>query len=319
MKAVLANGGRPQISELPEPKPTQYEILVDVYATAINRADLMQVIGNYPPPPDAPETLGLELAGEVIGVGEGVANFSVGDRVMALVGGGGYAEKAVVHYEHTMPIPDNLSFQEAAAIPEAFLTAYSNAVEIGRLAEGERFLIHAGASSVGLAAIQIAKVIGATVAVTASAAKHGICTEAGADLCIDYKTEDFQQRILEDYPGVHLIVDMVGAPYWEKNLQILEKWGRLVYIGLQGGSITEANLGVIMRKCLIITGSTLRARTHERKTSLIRNFSEWGLAYFKEGRLKPNIWRVMTFDEVEEAHNLMRRNENAGKIVLTLA
>lgn len=318
MRAVLAQENKPVVVELPDPTPGEGEVLINVKATALNRADLLQVMGNYPPPPGAPETLGLELAGEIAALGDGVTQWQIGQRVMALVGGGGYAQKAVVRAEHIMPVPDRFSFEEAAAIPEAFLTAYSNMVEIGGLQSGERVLIHAGASGVGLAAIQIAKVIGATVIVTASAGKHDVTAEAGADMAIDYKTQNFADEILKQYDGVQLVVDMVGAPYWDDNVRVLEKWGRIVFIGLQGGAVAQVNLGAIMGKRLTVSGSTLRNRTDERKSSLIRNFTAWAAPYFDAGHLKPNIWKVMPLDAVEEAHNLMRSNQNAGKIVLTI-
>jgi putative PIG3 family NAD(P)H quinone oxidoreductase len=316
MRAVLAQNQQPVIVDLPDPTPGQGEVLVKVTATALNRADLMQVAGKYPPPTGAPETLGLELAGEVRALGAGVTGFAVGDRVMALVGGGGYAEWAVVPADHLMPVPEGFSDAEAAAVPEAFLTAYSNMVQIGQLREQERVLIHAGASGVGLAATQIAKVIGAEVIVTASAGKHPVCREAGADMTVDYQTEDFVERVLAEYPGVHLVVDMVGAPYWDGNMQVLQKWGRLVFIGLQGGATKEVNFGQIMQKRLSIMGSTLRNRTHERKSQLIGNFTAWAMPHFESGTLRPNIWRVMDLDDVQAAHDLMRNNTNAGKIVL---
>ncbi|PJF41697.1 MAG: NAD(P)H-quinone oxidoreductase [Chloroflexi bacterium] len=318
MRAVIAQDKKPTIVELPDLSPSAGELLVQVKATALNRADLLQVQGNYPPPAGAPEILGLEFAGEIIAVGDGVRDYTIGQRVMALVAGGGYAEQAVVPAAHTMPIPDYLSYEEAAAIPEAFLTAFSNMVEIGRLKAGETVLIHAGASGVGLAAIQIAKVIGATVVVTTSAAKHGICREYGADITIDYKSENFAERLLAENIGVDLIIEHVGAPYWNDNMRVLNLWGRVVYIGLLGGALTEVNLSDIMRKRLSIMGSTLRNRTFDEKAGLISRFWEWAQPHFESGTLKPTVWRTMPLDDVVEAHELMASNANAGKIVLTL-
>jgi tumor protein p53-inducible protein 3 len=318
MRAVIARNNRPELVELTDPEPATDELLVHVRATALNRADLLQVAGNYPPPPGAPATLGLEFAGEIIATGADVTAFQPGQRVMALVAGGGYAEKAVVKAAHAMPVPDHLSDEEAAAIPEAFLTAYSNMVEIGGLQNGERVLIHAGASGVGLAAAQIARAMGAEPIVTASAAKHDICRQAGAVMTIDYRTENFADRILERYSGVHLVIDMVGAPYWDDNLRVLEKWGGLVFVGLMGGSRKEINLGDIMAKRLRIMGSTLRNRSDERKAELIASFSRWALPRFAEGVLRPNVWRIMPLAEVAQAHILMQENANAGKIVLAV-
>ena len=319
MRAVIAQDHQPVIVEVAEPTVGVEDVLIRVKATALNRADLLQVRGMYPPPEGAPQTLGLELAGEVIGKGEAVRGFKIGDRVMALVAGGGYAEKAAVHSRHVLRVPHNLIDAEAAAIPEAFITAYSALIELGHLQAGERVLIHAGASGVGLAATQMAKALGATVIVTASAKKHDFCRAMGADVCIDYQTEDFAERLQAAYPsGVNLVLDMVGAPYWEGNMRVLAKWGRLVFIGTQGGATHEVNFGQIMAKRLTITGATLRNRESNRKTALIQSFSAWALPLLESGVLQPNVWRIMRLDEVAAAHALMASNANAGKIVLTL-
>lgn len=318
MKAVFAENKQPVVKDAPPPTPATDELLVAVKSTAINRADLMQVAGSYPPPPGAPEVLGLEFAGEVVEVGANVDTFSVGDRVMALVAGGSYAEQAIVKSSHAMPVPDTLDIIDAGAVPEAFLTAYSNMVEIGGLSAGETVLIHAGASGVGLAAVQLAKAIGATVIVTASAPKHDICLEYGADVCIDYKTQNFADVILEERDGVDLVVEMVGAPYWDDNVRVLKKWGRLVFIGLLGGAVKEVNFGEIMGKRLTVSGATLRNRTDERKTALIANFWQFAEARFVSGELRPTVWKTLPLDEVAQAHQLMRESANAGKIVLTV-
>lgn len=319
MRAVIAQDQQPTLVDIPKPEPTANELLVEVKATALNRADLLQVQGGYAPPVGAPDTLGLEFAGVVAERGENVNDYPVGSRVMALVGGGGYAEYAAVPAAHALPIPDILSDVEAGALMEAYLTAYSNMVDIGRLTAGETVLIHAGASGVGLAATQIAKALGATVIVTASAAKHPICEAHGADMCIDYKTENFAERIQADHSaGVDLVLEMVGAPYWDDNVRVLNKWGRLVFVGLMGGGKHEINFGLIMRKRLSIMGSTLRDRTFERKTDLIQRFGGWALPLFANGTLKPTVWRTLPLEQAAEAHNLMRSNANAGKIVLTV-
>lgn len=318
MRAVIAQDKKPTLVDLPDPQPQADELLVQVKATALNRADLLQVRGHYPPPEGAPDTLGLEFAGEVIGTGKNVTHFALGDRVMALVGGGGYAEKAVVPALHAMPIPQNLSYEEAAAVPEAFLTAYGNMVEMGGLLATDTVLIHAGASGVGLAAIQMAKLIGANVIVTASAGKHAICLQQGANRAIDYQTENFADSILANEGGVHLIIDFIGAPYWDDNVRVLHKWGRLVFIGLMGGAKKEVNLSDIMRKRLTITGSTLRDRSYSRKAGLIGRFWKWAEPHFITGALRPILWKTLPLEAVEEAHALMSSNANAGKIVLSL-
>ncbi len=318
MRAVIAKDQIPTLIEIPTPLPGGGEVLVRVRATALNRADLMQVAGGYPPPEGAPHTLGLELAGEVEAVGEGVTRFAVGDRVMSLVGGGGYADYALAPADTTLPLPENLSFVQGGALMEAFLTAYSNMFDLGRLAPGETLLIHAGASGVGLAASQMAKVHGAHIAVTASAGKHEVCREYGAHLTIDYKTENFADRLLQTYPdGVDLVLEMVGAPYWDDNVRVLKKWGRIVFIGLQAGAMKEVNFGQIMAKRLTVTGSTLRNRRADLKAKLVADFGRWALPKFKAGTLRPVIFTTMPLDDVAGAHEMMKTNRNAGKIVLT--
>lgn len=319
MRAVIAQDNQPTLVDIATPRPANNEILVKVSATALNRADLMQVSGKYPPPDGAPDTLGLELVGKVTAIGGTESTFPVGARVMALVGGGGYADYALVPEEHALLVPENLSDVQAAGVMEAFLTAYSNMFDLGHLKTGETVLIHAGASGVGLAATQMAKAVGATVIVTASAPKHDICHENGADMCIDYQNENFAERIQSDHPaGVDLVLEMVGAPYWDDNVRVLNKWGRLVFIGLMGGAKAEVNFGQIMGKRLTVTGSTLRDRAFDRKSELIGTFGQWALPLFRDGRLKPTIWKSLPLEQVAEAHQLMRESQNAGKIVLTL-
>lgn len=318
MRAVIARDQQAVIVEIPTPQPKADELLIKVTAAGLNRADLLQVKGAYPPPAGAPDTLGMEFAGEVIEVGGEVKNFKVGDRVMALVGGGGYAEFATAPSAHCMPIPANLSLIEGAAIAEVFVTAYNNMLELGGLLAGETVLIHAGASGVGLAAIQIAKLIGARVIVTASAGKHAACLALGADQAIDYQSQNFADVILAASEGVDLIIDFIGAAYWDDNMRALKKWGRLVLVGMMGGARHEVDLSQIMRKRLTVTGSTLRDRSYERKAALVGRFWKWAEPHFITGALKPNLWRALPFDEVAQAHQLMRENQNVGKLILTL-
>lgn len=318
MRAVLARDGQPVIVDIPAPTPGPDDLLVAVSATALNRADLLQVQGAYPPPRGAPETLGLELAGRVLQAGDNVHDFRPGQRVMALLAGGGYAERAVFPAAHAMPVPDHLSDTEAAAIPEAFLTAYSNMLQIGQLRAGQTVLIHAGASGVGLAACQMARLLGARVCVTASAGKHDTCREHGAEICIDYHTEDFAQVLTDAGIQVNLVLDMVGGSYWQGNLRIIKRWGRVVYIGLMGGRTVDMDLGQIMARRLTVTGSTLRDRTTEEKAALVHEFWEWAGPHFVSGALRPTVWRVLPLEQVAQAHQLMRENASAGKIVLTL-
>lgn len=359
MRALFPHDGRPVLRETDRPSPGPGEALVRVRAAALNRADLLQAAGSYPPPPGAPESLGLELAGEVVEVGppdqapapEGGPSTGgtpppgattpwgatpppgvhvlPGARVMALVAGGACAEYAVVPVGQLMAVPASLEPVAAAAIPEAFLTAWSNMVEIAGLGAGERVLIHAGASGVGLAATRIARALGADVAVTASAGKHAACRAAGAQLTIDYRTERFADAVrarawgaatgdrgLAGGRGVDVVVDFVGAPYWEQNVEVLEPWGRIVFIGLLGGRTAEIDLGAIMRKRLSVFGSTLRDRSLEEKAGLVARFHAWAAPRFDSGELAPDVWRVMPMEEAARAYEIMRRNENAGKIVL---
>ena len=318
MRAVIAQDQQATLVDIPMPSAGAGELLIKVSAAALNRADLLQVAGRYPPPPGAPETLGMEVVGEVIEIGANVPGYRVRERVMALIGGGGYAEFAIAPADACMRVPDNLSDEEAAAIPEAFLTAYNNMLEIGGLLAGETVLIHAGASGVGLAAIQLAKQIGAQVITTASAGKHDVCKAHGADRVIDYKSENFADAIMADSEGVDLVIDFIGAAYWDDNVRVLKKWGRLVFVGLMSGAQKEVNFSQIMRKRLTISGSTLRDRSPERKAALVGRFWKWAEPLFRTGTLKPTVWRSLPLEQVRDAHQLMETNQNAGKIILTL-
>jgi len=323
MKAVIITSyGAPevlQLQEVPNPIPQPNEVVIEVVTTALNRADLLQRMGRYNPPAGAPVYPGLEVAGRIIARGEHPTRYQIGDRVMALLAGGGYAEQVAVDEGTVMPIPAKLSFQEAAALPEAWLTAYSNMIEIGRLQAGEKVLIHAGASGIGTAAIQLAKWAGATVFTTASAGKLEALHRLGADHTIDYRSEKFSERILDITKGygVDLIIDFIGAPYWEQNLRVLALWGRLVFVGLMGGNTVEANLSTLMAKKLSLHGSTLRDRTLAQKASLVTELSRKVLPEFETGRFHPVLdERTFTLDEIADAHRYMESNQNVGKIVI---
>lgn len=323
MKAiVIGTPGGPEvmkIGELPDPVPGPDELLVRTRATALNRADVLQRRGMYPPPPGAPATLGLEMAGEVEAVGPGVSGWQPGERVMALLGGGGYAEKVTIPAAMAMRIPDNLSFEEAAGVPEAFLTAYLNLFMLGELQAGQTVLVHAGGSGVGTAAIQEAKAAGATVFTTVgSDEKAQRCRELGADLAINYKTEDFVHRVQQETggQGVNIILDFVGAPYFEANIAALGLNGRLILIGQLGGGKAQLDLGTIMRKRLVITGTTLRSQTLERKIEITRRFAESGLSRLADGSFKPVIDKIFPLAEAPAAHIYMEEGRNFGKIVL---
>jgi tumor protein p53-inducible protein 3 len=320
VKAILFDTpGAPDVlyyGDAPDPQPGEGELLVRVHATALNRADLLQRQGQYPPPPGASPILGLELAGEVV---QGAGEWQRGDRVMAVVTGGAYAELAAVPAGMAIRIPDNLSYEQAAAIPEAFLTAYLNLFTLGRLQAGETVLIHAGASGVGTAAIQLARAAGARVFVTTGTPeKLDFCQELGAALAINYKTESFKERALKetDGRGVDVILDFVGAPYWNDNLSALAIGGRLMLIGSMGGMKGDLSLGAIMPKSLTISGTTLRRTPLDKKIALTQAFAEFALPRFASGELRPIIDTVYPLQEAATAHQRMHDNVNIGKIVL---
>ena len=323
MEAIIrtGDGGAEvlQLSEVPAPIPTATQLLVDVHATALNRADLIQRRGGYPPPPGDSEILGLEIAGTVAAVGRAVEGVSEGDRVFGLVGGGGYAAQAVIDYRMAMPIPDSWSFEEAAAVPEVFFTANENIFTLGELTTGETILIHAGGSGVGTAGIQISHHAGANVFVTAGTSeKIHKCKTLGATEGINYKTTDFVAEIehLTGGEGVDVVLDFIGAPYLERNLSILKTKGRLLQVGLIGGATAEIDLGTLMRKRLKIIGSVMRPQSIDEKIAITQRFADRWLPELKRGVLKPVIDSVFPLAEVRQAHAYMEANRNFGKIIL---
>ena len=323
MEAIIRTGdGGPevlQLSEVPAPIPTATQLLVDVHATALNRADLIQRRGGYPPPSGDSEILGLEIAGTVAAVGHAVKGVSEGDRIFGLVGGGGYAAQAVIDYRMAMPIPDGWSFEEAAAVPEVFFTANENIFTLGELAAGETILIHAGGSGVGTAGIQISHRAGANVFVTAGTSeKIHKCKTLGAIKGINYKTTDFVAEIehLTDGEGVDVVLDFIGAPYLERNLSILKTKGRLLQVGLIGGANAEIDLGTLMRNRLKIIGSVMRPQSIDEKIAITQRFVDRWLPELKRGVLKPVIDSVFSLAEVRQAHTYMEANRNFGKIIL---
>lgn len=328
MKAVImtSNGG-PEVlkwADSPDLTPGKQEVLIQVFAAGINNADVLQRKGLYPPPAGVSPLLGLEVAGVVQhnnGGGAGVTGFKSGDRVMALLSGGGYAEQVVVHESQVMKIPNGLSFEEATAIPEAFLTAYLELVRLGELKQGESVLIHAGASGVGTAAIQIAHFLGARVFTTAgSAPKLARCRELGAEVTINYREEAFDERILKatQGAGVNCILDLVGAAHLEKSLNSLALEGRLLMVGLSGGSRAEVNLRTVLAKRLKIIGSTLRARTLEDKAALVRSFERFSESLFEQKKLVPVLDRTFPVEDVVAAHTYLETQANIGKVVLKI-
>jgi putative PIG3 family NAD(P)H quinone oxidoreductase len=323
MKAVVVTepGGPEtlQIADVPTPEPGPDEVLVRVHATALNRADTYQRRGHYPPPEGAPETLGLEMAGTVAETGHRVVNWSEGDRVFSLLPGGGYAEAVCVDADMLMALPPGLSMEEAAAIPEVFLTAYQALHWLGGLQPDHRVLIHAGASGVGTAAVQLTCLADAHPYVTASAPKHDVCTALGAEAAIDYESESFADRIdaITDGAGVHIILDFIGAPYFHDNVASLAVDGRIVQLATMGGATVDGvSLRDLMAKRVQLLATTLRSRHPAYKIDLTHEFAADVLPRFVDGDLEPVIDSVMDWREVAAAHRRMENNDNAGKIVL---
>ncbi|GAB4363707.1 MAG: NAD(P)H-quinone oxidoreductase [Deltaproteobacteria bacterium] len=326
MKAILLSRfGGPEvlgIGEHSDPVIGRSDLLVRVRAAALNRADLLQRRGKYPPPEGVSEILGLEIAGEVIHAGSAVPGWSRGDRVCAILPGGGYAEQAAVPAEMAIPVPQRLSFEQAAALPEGFLTAYWNLVFLAGIRSGETVLVHAGGSGVGTAAVQLVRELGGRSLVTAgSAEKIARCRELGAEAGWNRREGPFAEWVLSRTAGagVDIVMDFVGAPYFEQNLSVLGVGGRLLVIGMMGGGRPEGvDLSRILRKRLSILGSTLRHLDAERKKRLVRKFTSFALPRFRDGKLVPVIDSVLDWERVREAHERMERNANTGKIVLRI-
>lgn len=311
---VIGNDSMPTIGD--------DELLIKVQATALNRADILQKHGKYPVPKGASPILGLEMSGIIEAIGKHVTNWKIGDRVCSLLPGGGYAEYVSLPSQLAIPIPDYMSFEEATAIPEVFLTAYLNIFELGRLKEKETVLIHAGASGVGTAAIQLAKEFGANSIVTAGTKeKLEACLQLGANHAIHYKNQNFQTEIekITNGKGVDLILDFVGANYFHQNIQSLNTNGRLILIGTMSGSkINELNLLPLLMKRISIIGSTLRSQTLEQKIHLTNQFTRHVLPLIQTKKIKPVIDSIFSWHEVNEAHSRMEANLNIGKIVLKI-
>lgn len=310
-----------RVAEVPDPVPGEGEILVRVHAAGINRADLLQRLGRYPAPPGEPEILGLEFAGEVVGAGPGCTRHRPGDRVMALVAGGAYATLAVTPEATAWPVPAGLDWRQAAAVPESFLTAWLNLFDLGALRAGEAVLVHAGASGVGSAVIQLAHAFGATVLATAgSDAKLDLCRQLGAAHAFHREREDFPSAALDATggAGVHLVIDFVGAPYWAGNLRALRPGGRLVLVGFLGGSSGELDLGLLMRKSLTVRSTTLRARSRAEKARLCAEAGPFVLPRLSDGRLRPAVDRAFALQDVAAAHEYVAANRSTGKVVLEM-
>lgn len=325
MRAILPGeeGGKrvPQLVNLPIPKPGPHDVLIKVAAAGLNRADLLQVLGMYPPPAGAPETLGMEASGTIVATGTSVSRWKTGDQVCVLVPGGGYAEYCTAHEGSVLPVPKGVSLVDAAALPEAYFTVWTNVVDRARLAPGETFLVHGGSSGIGTAAIQLFAARGHRVFATAgSPEKCDACTKLGATRAINYKTEDFVAVVKEQTKnaGVDVILDMVGGSYVAKNLQALKLEGRLVNIAFQEGAEVTLNMLTVMLKRLTLTGSTLRPRTPEQKAEIGKSLAREVWPLLDQGRVKPVVDSVFPLEKVAEAHARMAGSQHIGKILLRL-
>ena len=308
-----------QVGEGAKPRPGPGEILIEAHFAGINRPDVLQRAGRYPPPPGASPILGLEVAGTVAALGEGVGEWKVGQRVTALVPGGGYAEYCVAPAAHALPIPDGLDLAQAAALPETWFTVWANLVDLGRLKKGERLLVHGGSSGIGLTAIQLAHHLGVESFVTVgSEEKAQFCREFGADHAINYREADFVQKVKEitHGEGVDVVLDMVGAPYLQKNVALLRRDGRLVLIAFLDGSKAEFDFMPVMLKRLTVTGSTMRPRTLAEKAAIRDALLKHIWPEIAAGRLRPHIHATFPLAQAGEAHRLMESSRHIGKIVL---
>ncbi len=324
MKAILLSefGGAENLSpgEIPAPLAGAGQVLIKVVATSVNRPDIIQRQGNYPPPKGDSEILGLEVAGTIEALGDGVSGFNLGDRVFALVGGGGYAEYAVAHAGHVMMIPENLSYQQAACICETYITAYLNTIVLGEAAAQDQILLHGGGGGVNTAAIQLVQSLKpeATIIVTASSSKVERVAALGAHHVIDYKTQSFADEIktITQGKGVDVILDHIGAAYLADNMKSLAVSGRLVVIGIMGGIKAELNIALMMVKRQKILGSVLRSRPVAEKAAIIADFNNTVMPLFAEGKIEPLISDVFSLDNAADAHRAMEQGSHFGKIVL---
>jgi len=310
-----------QLTSVTTPTPAAAEVLIRVAAAGINRPDVMQRQGMYPPPPGAPDILGLEVSGSVVAVGEAVTQFEIGDQICALVAGGGYAQYCIASEPLCLRIPENMDMVAAAALPETYFTVWTNIFERGALKSGESLLVHGGSSGIGTTAIQLAKQFGARVFITAgSDEKCQACIDLGADAAINYRSEDFVERIkaLTGGQGVNLILDIVGGDYLPRNLKCLAVDGRLVQIALQHGPKVEMNLLPVMLKRLTITGSTLRPRSIEEKSQIADALRDQVWPLLDSAAVRPLIHATFALGEAAEAHRMMELSQHIGKIVLTL-
>ncbi|MFH8567700.1 NAD(P)H-quinone oxidoreductase [Streptomyces sp. NPDC017993] len=308
-------------ADVPDPQPADGEVLVEVVASAVNRADLLQRQGFYDPPPGSSPYPGLECAGRIAEVGPGVSGWAVGDEVCALLSGGGYAEKVAVPAGQVLPVPPGLDLIQAAALPEVACTVWSNVFMIAHLRPGETLLVHGGSSGIGTMAIQLAKAVGARVAVTAGGPeKLARCAELGADILIDYREQDFVQEIRKatDGKGADVILDIIGAKYLQKNVKALAVSGRLAIIGMQGGVKAELNLAALLSKRAAITATGLRARPLSEKAAIVAAVREHVWPLIGNGQVRPIVDRTIPMADAAEGHRVVDASTHVGKVVLTV-
>ncbi|MBM0125206.1 NAD(P)H-quinone oxidoreductase [Pimelobacter simplex] len=324
MRAVTQSApGGPEtlaVTELPDPVPGPGEVLLDVAATAVNRADLLQRQGFYPPPPGASDVIGLECSGTVAALGEGVSGWAVGDQVCALLAGGGYASRVVVPAGQLMPVPDGIDLVHAAALPEVACTVWSNVFMIAGLRPGDAFLVHGGGGGIGTFAIQLAAASGARVFTTAgSAEKLDRCRELGAEVAVNYRDEDFVEvvRAATDGAGADVVLDNMGAKYLARNVDVLADEGRLVVIGMQGGTKAELDLGRLLSKRGAVIATALRSRPVEGKARICASVVEHVWPLVADGTIQPVVSAVLPLDDVAEAHRMIESGDAVGKVLLT--
>ncbi len=324
MRAVtVPEPGGPEalvVTELPDPEPGPGEVVIDTAATAVNRADTLQRQGFYPPPPGASDVLGLECSGTVSAVGEAVERWSVGDEVCALLSGGGYAEKVLVPQGQLMPVPAGVDLVTAGALPEVACTVWSTVFMIAGLRHDETLLVHGGAGGIGTFAIQLAHALGARVITTGSAEKLQVCRDLGADVAVNYREQDFVEEVDEatDGAGADVVLDNIGAKYLGRNVQALATEGRLVVIGMQGGTKGELDLGLLMRKRGAVVSATLRARPAEEKAAICAAVVEHVWPLVADGTVRILVHTSLPLEQVAEGHRIMEESSHVGKIVLTL-